>query len=122
MRVSLKMFTADQGEWTAELATMRTLGIISFLQKLLFDQKKKLTLNEDAVLKKYYLSSETANVAEDISVKAKNENNETIRITEDLAKDPFGAGVKPDFVLTPYTPTGQTDKNRELMLDYGILS
>lgn len=122
MRVSLKMFTADQGEWTAELATMRTLGIISFLQKLLVDQKKKLTLNEDAVLKKYYLSSETANVAEDISVKVKNENNETIRITEDLAKDPFGAGVKPDFVLTPYTPTGQTDKNRELMLDYGILS
>jgi hypothetical protein len=121
MRVCLKMFTATQGEWTIELATMRTLGIISFLQKLLTDQKKKLTLNEDAVLKKYYVIGETANVAEDVSIKVKMQDQQDIEMGEDIQKDPFGPGVKPDFVLCPYVVTGQNDPKREFFLDQSSL-
>ena len=122
MRVSLKMLTASHGEWTAELATMRTLGIISFLQKLLIDQRKKITLNEDVVLKKYYVLNETANVAEDITVKIKEQDYQAVGMEENIIKDPFGAGVSPDFVLAPYVPTGQLDSKRELFLDRTILS
>jgi hypothetical protein len=122
MRVSLKMLTASHGEWTVELATMRTLGIISFLQKLLIDQRKKITLNEDVVLKKYYVLSETANFDENITVKIKEQDYQLLGMTEDILKDPFGAGVKPDFVLAPYVPTGQTDPEREFYLDRAFLS
>ncbi|MCX6795801.1 MAG: hypothetical protein NT165_03720 [Candidatus Falkowbacteria bacterium] len=117
MRVSLKMLTASHGEWTAELATMRTLGIISFLQKLLIDQKKKLTLNEDVVLKKYYVINETVEVAEEIGLKIIDHIEETVEVTEEIMNDPFGAGVPPDFVVAPYKPTSNTDPKREFKLD-----
>ncbi|MEI8360941.1 MAG: hypothetical protein WCG01_02340 [bacterium] len=122
MRVSLKMLTASQGEWTAELATMRTLGIISFLQKLLTDQNKRLVLNENAVLKKYYVLNEEVGVSEDISLKIKMADVQSAGISEDIIKDPFGAGVRPDFVLAPYVPTSQTDPKRELCLDRTTLN
>jgi len=121
MRVGLKMITATQGEWTVELATLRTLGIISFLQKLLVDQKKKLTLNEDAVLKKYYVIGETSEISEEINVKQKMEDMQNAPIAEDILKDPFGEGVKPDFVLCPYEVNSQTDPNREFILDQSSL-
>jgi hypothetical protein len=120
-RVSLAMRGPSDGIWTVELATMRTIGIIEFLQKLLLDQAKQIKLNEDIVLKKYYIDHKTINVTEEISLTEKMQDYKTVEVTEDIEKDPFGAGVKPDFVLCPYIPTGQTDPKREFLLNKSYL-
>ena len=115
-KVSLKMRTPVDGIWTVTLATLRTMGIIEFLQELLLAQDKQITIDEDAVLEKYYMDYQDLQITEDIQLKTKYEDFQDLQITEDIQKDPFGAGVAPDFVLAPYTPTGQTDKKREALV------
>ncbi len=122
MRVSLKMFTATEGEWTVELATLKTLGMISFLQSLLVGENKKVTLNENAVLKKYYLDYQTAQVDEDIRLGSEEYDHQTVEVEESIEKDPFGSGVRPIFVLAPYQPLGHSDPEREFCLDTSELS
>jgi len=122
MRVSLKMFTADRGEWSVELATLRTLGMISFLQSLLVGENKKVTLNEDAVLKKYYLDYQTVEVREEIGLVGEMSDHQTIQVEESIEKDPFGLNVRPGFVLAPYLPIGHSDPQREFCLDVSELS
>ncbi len=122
MRVSLKMFTATEGEWTIELATLKTLGMIGFLQSLLVGENKKVTLNENAVLKKYYLDYQDVEVDEEVGLVSEMEDFKNIEVTESIEKDPFGAGVRPVFVLAPYVPTGHSDPEREFCLDTGELS
>ena len=122
MRVSLKMFTATEGEWTVELATLKTLGMIAFLQSLLVGENKKVTLNANAVLKKYYLDYQDIEVNEEIGLVAEMEDFKNIEVSESIEKDPFGAGVRPIFVLAPYVPTGHSDPEREFCLDTGELS
>lgn len=122
MRVSLKMFTATEGEWTVELATLKTLGMIAFLQSLLVGENKKVSLDENAVLKKYYLDYQTVQVDEEISLASEKQDYQTVEVTESIEKDPFGAGVRPVFVLAPYQPVGHSDPDREFFLDTGELS
>ncbi|NCD40550.1 MAG: hypothetical protein EOL88_00510 [Bacteroidia bacterium] len=119
-RVALKMITRTKGEWTVELATTQTMGIIQFLQDKLLSNDN-LELNEDEVLEKYYIDSQRVQVTEEVEVLDQKEDHQDVEVTEDLQKDPFGAGVHPDFVLCPYTPTGQTDKKREFMLNRSYL-
>lgn len=115
-RVNLKMVTRTKGEWSVELATTRTMGIIKFLQdKILSDDN--LELNENDVLEKYYKDTARIVVTEEIELLDKKEDYQTIEVTEELEKDPFGAGVKPDFVFTPYAPTGNEDIKREGIFD-----
>jgi hypothetical protein len=122
MRVSLKMFTATEGEWTVELATLKTLGMISFLQSLLVGENKKVTLNENAVLKKYYLDYQDVQVSELIGLVQEMEDFKNIEVEESIEKDPFGEGVRPIFVLAPYQPFGHSDPEREFCLDTSELS
>lgn len=116
-RVSLQMRGPSDGVWTVELATLRTVGIIEFLQSLLLAQDKQVVVAENEVLEKYYTDNQTVQVTETINLKTKEQDYQTAQVTEDIQKDPFGAGVAPDFVLAPYTPTGQTDKKREMKMD-----
>jgi len=116
------MITAKDGEWSIELATLRTMGIIDFLQGLLVGEDKKLELSEDEVLEKFYLDYVTINVTEEIGLKSKNTDYQDVSVVEDIQKNPFGAGIKPEFVLARYVPTGQSDRSREFRLDSGLLS
>ena len=116
-KVSLKMRTPVDGIWTVTLATLRTMGIIDFLQDLLSAQDKQIKVDEDAVLEKYYIDNQTLGITEEISLKTKYEDFQTLQITEDIVKDPLGAGVKPDWVLSPHIPSGHTDPKREMLLD-----
>lgn len=122
MRVSLKMFTATEGEWTVELATLKTLGMILFLQSLLVGENKKVSLDADAVLKKYYLDYQVVHVTEAINLATEQLDHQTIEVAESIEKDPFGAGVRPVFVLAPYQPLGHSDPEREFCLDTSELS
>ncbi len=115
-KVSLIMRTPTDGIWTVTLATLRTMGIIEFLQNLLLAQDKQIKVDEDAVLEKYYIDNQTLQITELIELKSKYEDFQNLQITEEIQKDPFGAGVKPDWVVAPYTPTGQTDPKREALV------
>jgi len=116
-RVTLSMRTPTEGKWTAELATMRTIGIIEFLQKLLLNQNKQIEVAENEVLEKDYVDNQTINVTEEITKIEPYEDYQNIQITEDLSKDPMGAGVAPIFVLAPHVPTSHADPCREGILN-----
>ena len=120
--VTLSMRTPTEGEWTVALATIKTLGMIELLQQLLLRDKQNLDINENVVIKKYYLDEQAVAIQELITVKMKMEDFQEIEIDEDIAKDPFGPNTPPEFVLAPYTPTGQTDPKREFRLDRSYLS
>lgn len=94
----------NDGIWKVDLATLRTMGIIAFLQKLLIDQNKLIVVADNEVLEKYYVDNQNVQVTELIALHTELEDHQDIQITERLTKDPLGAGVAPDFVLAPYTP------------------
>lgn len=119
-RVTLNMRTPTEGIWNVELATLRTIGIIDFLQNLLLSQDQQITVAENEVLEKSYMVNETAQVTELITKISPYQDQQTAQVTESLSKDPLGAGVSPDWVLAPYVPSGHTDTKREGLLDYSL--
>lgn len=112
-RVKLRMFSAFEGEWIIELATMRSIGIIDFLQKLLLGQSNTIEVDDNAVLEKYPVINETVGVSEEISVITPMDNSEQIGVSENIIRDPFGAGVKPRWVFGRHFPESDSDRNRE---------
>ena len=113
---TLKMRSPVDGIWHIELATLRTMGIITFLQELLLSGTKEITIGEDEVLEKYYIDEKDINVTEDISLHTEVTNHESIEITELLRKDPW----TPIWVLSPYFPTSDSDVKREGRLDISM--
>jgi len=116
-RVSLSMRTPTEGLWSIELATLRTLGIIDFLQRLLQSNNQEITDSENKILEKSYVISETAQVTEVITRISPYTDQQTAQVTESISKDPLGANVSPEWVLAPYAPAGHTDTKREGNLD-----
>jgi hypothetical protein len=121
-RVSFEMFSKNAGLWQVEVATQRTTGIISFLQDLLLASADEIVLNDNEVLEKSYVNSEQINVTEEITLSTIISNNETVNVTENIMVDPFGENTAPNFVLAPHVVTGQTDRDREFILDGSYLS
>jgi len=119
-RVNLQMRGPNDGLWTVELATLRTLGIIDFLQKLLmaYDRMGAIAESEIVTLEMSRTDQQTVDVTESITKKTPNADTQTANCTESISKDPLGAGVAPDWVLAPYVPSGHTDTKREMLLDY----
>lgn len=116
-RVGLSMRGPSDGVWKVELATLRTMGIIAFLQKLLIDQNKQIVVSDNEVLEKYFVDNQTVQVTEEITRLAPYEDFQDVSVEESIEKDPMGAGVAPIFVLAPHVPTSHADPKRE-----GILS
>lgn len=116
-RVSLSMRSQHDGMWNVQLATLRTMGVIDFLQKLILSQDKKIKVAENEVLEKYYTDNQTVRVTEEITLKVKEQDYQTVEVEESIEKDPFGDGVPPNFVLAPHFPEGHDDPDREMRLD-----
>lgn len=117
-RVTLGMISRTKGEWSIELATLKTIGIIQFLQNQLLSDNKKIDFNEDDVLEKYYMDNQTVAVTEQVGpLEAITHDDVEIEVAEDIA-----IMDEVEFVLCPYTPTGGDDIKREFLLDRGILS
>lgn len=121
-RVTMQMFGKTEGVWEVEIVSSKFVGIITFLQNLILKDTKDIVLNDDEVLEKNYTVSEQINITELIALTTITQNNETVQIAEDIMVDPFGANTAPYFVLCPYVVTGQTDRNREFLLDGSYLS
>lgn len=112
-RVGLRMRGPSDGEWTVKLATLRTMGIIEFLQKLLLAQNKQIVVAENEVLEKYYMDNQTVGVVEEISLHTKIQDEQAVQVTELIRKDPW----TPEWVLAPYFPVSDADNKREMLLD-----
>lgn len=120
-RVSLSMRTPTEGLWSVELATLRTLTIIDFLQRLLLANNTVIEESDSKILEKSYVVAETAEVTEEITRISPYSDYQTAGVTEDIAKDPMGANVSPEWVLAPYVPTGHSDPKREGLLDVSLI-
>lgn len=112
-RVSLSMRTPTDGTWTVELATLRTMGIIAFLQQLLLDQNQQITVASSEVLEKYYLDNQNVQVTEEIGLYTEVQDWQNVQVAEQIRKDPWTI----EFVLAPYTPVNDADNKREMILD-----
>jgi len=113
-KVSLKMRGYNEGIWSVDLATLRTVGIIDFLQRLLIDETKKIAIAEDEVLEKYYTDYQKINVAEEISLHTEKQDYKTIEVAEQIRKDPW----TPVWVLAEYFPSDDADAKRQMRLNY----
>jgi len=118
-RVTLNMRKPNDGVWSVDLATYKTIGIITYLQNQLLNEK--ITINEDEILKKFYLDNQTVQVTEEITTVTKKQDYQSIEVDEDISKDPFGA-IPPLFVLAPHVVSGHTDHMREFQFDRSYLS
>jgi len=108
-QVGLKMRGYNEGVYTVVLATLRTIGIIEFLQNLLLGETKKIVIGEDEVLEKYYVDHKDIQVTELIEVYTESEDHQSVAVTELIRKDPW----TPIWVLSPYFPSSDADTKRE---------
>ncbi len=120
-RVTLQMRTPTDGLWHVELATMKTVGIISFLQKLLLDQSRQIEIAENEILEKGYFDNKTIEITEEITKATPSQDHQTVSVDEDIEKDPMGADTAPIFVLGPYFPSSHSDPYREARFDYSFI-
>ncbi|MBI5071838.1 hypothetical protein HZB93_03040 [Candidatus Falkowbacteria bacterium] len=110
----------DTGEMehTCSLVTTRTMGMIEILQKLLTMEDKKIEIKKDEVLDKIETVQEEVSITELVTKYANISIAEAISVSENVRRDPWGAGVI-NLVLGPYTPTGDSDSKRPIWLDRG---
>lgn len=108
-KVVLKMRGPNDGLWNVELATLRTVGIIDFLQRLIMEETKKIEIGEDEVLEKFYTDHQEIEITEEISLETEVTDHQTLEIAEQIRKDPW----TPQWVLAPYFPTDNDDPKRQ---------
>lgn len=96
--VKMSMIGFDKGIWRVELATLRTIGIITFLQRLLLIGQIEIREEENEVIYKFYI------------------DHQTIHITELFRKNPWTAV----WVLAPYFPVNDDDPMRPGNLDVSM--
>lgn len=120
-RVTFQMRTPHEGLWQVELATMKTIGIITFLQNLLIKSEEQIEVAENEVLEKGYYDNQTVAVTEEITKATPRQDHQTVSVDEDIEKDPMGADTAPIFVLAPYFPSSHSDPYREARFDYSFI-
>lgn len=103
--VNYTMITATQGIWTAELATLRTVGIIDFLIGLLKSGDRLIEDKGDVILEKTVFPLETITIDDAVEINTDDyPQAEEIEITEVATVQAIDYPV--EFVYGPYTPTG----------------
>ncbi|MDD4609454.1 MAG: hypothetical protein PHY71_04790 [Bacteroidaceae bacterium] len=111
--VRMTMITPEKRVYNVDVASMRTLGIIYFLQELLLQGRKEVDDDQNDVLYKYYQVNEIAQVTEEISVEEAMEDFKTIGVQESIRKDPFEV----IWVLSKYEPVDDNDPKRQFKLN-----
>jgi len=88
-KVMLQMRGYNEGVYSVEFASLRTIGIIDFLQKLLLRDDKEIKIDEDEVLEKFYTDHKNIQITEEIGLDTEQTDHQSIGITESIRKDPF---------------------------------
>lgn len=110
--VRTSMLSPEKREYYVTIASMRTLGIIYFLQNLLLTGRREEKSTENDVLYKYYIDWQNIQVTEEVTVEEAVQDYQDVEVTELIRKDPF----TPEFVLSPYFPTSDSDNKRPMRL------
>ena len=111
--VDLRMLGANKGVWQVKLASLRTIGIIQFLQQLLLTGQTQVKESENEVLYKYYTDIQNVSVTENIALHAQLTDHQSISVNELIRKDPWTV----EWVLAPYFPVDENDPKRPFLLN-----
>lgn len=117
-RIRFNLFTKDAFSYNVHLVTTKKFGLIELLQKLL--EPDPLQANESEVQEDIRTDITDILITEEITLPAAVTDYITLIFTENIYKDPLGAGVEPTWVLAPYFPSSHTDTKREGTLDYSL--
>jgi hypothetical protein len=120
-RLTIVAESASLLRYDAQLTTMENFTLVQLLQQLL-DLTQLGEDKTDEVLEKLYNIYETATIEEAINIIATLFAPETATIGENVRNDPFGAGVLPSFVLTPYSVVDENDTKRPFIVENSFLS
>ena len=117
-RVRFSALTPTSFVYEVETVTTREHGLIELLQEILSPESR---LTEEAeVSESIKIDIQAVSIVESIQRIIPHAVVETVSISENIQKDPLGAGVAPDFVVAPYSPTGITDTKRVGFLDNSL--
>jgi hypothetical protein len=117
-RVTFKARTGTQFYYSVHVITTRRYELIELLQSLL--QPDQPQVSEAEVAEDIRTDIQELNIVELIQTIAPYTDVATIAITENIQKDPLGAGVEPDWVWAPYFPSSPTDTKREGVWEYSL--
>ena len=120
--VTFKQVTEDRGLWHAELATLRTLGIIELLIQLLKKDNGEITDSSNEVLEKTVFPMESIGIADAVSVNTNDvPTTETLAVHDDVYTQALNFNMT--WVLGPYvpTPSNGSDIYRVFLLDRSLL-
>jgi len=119
--ITFKMVDPNNFRYFVDCISTKRVEFLDILRKII--EAEPLDIDETEVSEQIFLDTQVINIVEEIEVINPVEANETIsEIDENYLIDPFGAGVEPDWVLAPYTPTGQTDPKRTGRLDISLIT
>ncbi|OQB06783.1 MAG: hypothetical protein BWY21_01898 [Parcubacteria group bacterium ADurb.Bin216] len=110
--VRTSMLSPYKRQYDVTIASMRTLGIIYFLQNLLLTGRREEKTTENDVVYKYYIDWQQIQVTEDITLEELMQDYQDTEVTELIRKDPFVV----QWVLSPYFPTSDSDPKRPMRL------
>ncbi|MFW6174038.1 MAG: hypothetical protein ACOC5T_09865 [Elusimicrobiota bacterium] len=110
-KVKISMHTNTEPIWNVQVATVRTLGIVRFLQELL--TSRDVEERQDEILEKYYIDKQDIEVTETISLETEKEDHQSVEVEENIRKDPFTVV----WVLAPYFPSDEDDEKRPFRLN-----
>jgi hypothetical protein len=108
----------DEFTYDVDLVTTKEVGLIEILQRLLEPDAKQA--DEAEVAETIKTDIQTITVVETITKVTPNTDNATVAITENIQKDPLGAGVEPIWVLGFYFPSSIADTKRMGRLNYSL--
>ncbi len=105
--------------YSVELVTTKSFDLVDVLQNLLQPEALDSSDAETTEIIKTDVTNVT--VVESIARQTPGgQDVAIITILENVAKDPLGDGVEPEWVLGPYVPTSISDPKREGLLDYSL--
>lgn len=105
-KVVAKMWTQDAFIYDVSLVTTKTFGIIEYLQKLLTDETKKLTIDADEVIDLVEAYDESITISEVVETsKSHNPQAESVTFSESFTAQSLDYDIQ--FVLGPYVWDGE---------------
>jgi hypothetical protein len=113
------MRTYNQLVYTIDAVTVKSYTLTEILQSLL--QPAAMTSNDAEVTDVIKTDLINITIIESITNRAPDYTDAvTITITDNIQKDPLGAGVAPSWVLGPYFPSSITDTKRVGILNNSL--
>lgn len=118
--LSFKMRDHENFEYQAELVSTRRYDFITLLQKILEPDPRPG--DEQEISEEIFTDTQVVTVQEEIEFVAAFEDiDQEVEVQENYMLDPLGNDTDAIYVLSPYTPTGQTDTKRPGRLDISLV-